>query len=35
MSWDKKHGFNTQKLALNVEYEGQAEATLIERKAGT
>lgn len=33
MSWDKKNGFNTTKLALNMDFEGKVEATLIFRKA--
>lgn len=30
---DNKHAFKTQKLALNIDYEGKAEATLIYRKS--
>ncbi len=33
MTWDNNHGFTTQKLNLKDDYEGQVEATLIERKA--
>lgn len=33
MSWDNEHGFSTQKLALNTDFEGKVEATLIERKS--
>ena len=33
MSWDSEHGFNTQKIFLNIEYEGAVEATLIKRLA--
>jgi len=33
MNMDNKHGFKTQKLALNTDFEGKAEATLIYRKS--
>jgi len=33
MDWDKKHGFNIQKLKLADDYQGKVEATLISRKA--
>ncbi len=33
MNWDNKHGFTNQKLALNIDFEGKVEATLISRKA--
>lgn len=35
MDWDKKHGFNIQKIKLNDDYEGKVEATLISRKSKT
>ena len=33
MDWDKEHGFSIQKLKLKDDYEGIAEAHLIEKKS--
>lgn len=35
MDWDNEHGFSIQKLKLEDDYEGKAEATLVARKAKT